>query len=44
MRGTRIEEEADIYFNSTHVRVLSQFKLHISLLCPAELAWTQVIK
>jgi hypothetical protein len=32
------------YPSSTHVRASSQFLLHIFLLLPAELAWSQVIK
>jgi hypothetical protein len=33
-----------LYSSSTHMLALSQFLLYIFLLCPAELAWSQVIK
>jgi hypothetical protein len=32
------------YPSSMHVHALSQFLLHIFLLSPAELAWSEVIK
>jgi hypothetical protein len=45
MGGTRIENFYLLFYpSSTHVRALSLFLVHIFLLPPAELAWSQVIK